>query len=457
MKCLASLILLLALLILTGCSGVKQTSEIKARQSLSAVSAVYRPEGKKPQLPVLTQKSPLSDFLLYGILNSPDVESAYYEWAASVERITVERSLPEPRFTFQTDIMDFVKSLMPGLMFEFPGPGKLEARANVASAESLSRYYQFESAVFKTAFEIKRAYYQLYFLEDKIRVNQNILNLLNDLEAIARRRNELGLASLEDVLRIQIEQERLKTEIANLKDSRNPLLAMFKGTLGLKPEEPNPPVPEIFQTTSIEVKEETLLTNALARNPAIKAIEARINRATAAIQLARKAKVPDYSAGIELDALSSPVMARPQFAVTLPIWRDKIAAQIAEAESEKKSVEARLSQTQIYLAIDLAEKLFTYRETTRAVFLLNEQLLPKARQAVEISMANYSAGKGEFAALTENWKLLYGLELELVDAKTRRELALAELELMIASLPPSGAPILKDQSIKPQETGIKKR
>lgn len=457
MKYPALFFLICVFLILSGCSGVKQTSEIKARQSVAAITAIYRPDGSKPQLPVLTQKSPLSDFLLYGILNSPDVESAYYEWAASVERITVERSLPEPKFTFQADIMDFVKSLMPGLMFEFPGPGKLEARANVASAESLSRYYQFEIAVFKTAFEIKRAYYQLYFLEDKIRVNQKILNLLNELEAISRRRNELGLASLEDVLRIQIEQERLKTEIENLQDSRNPLLAMFKGALGLKPGEPNPPIPELFQTTSIEIKEEALLTNALARNPGIKAIEAQIDKATAAIQLARKAKVPDYSAGIEFDALSSPVMARPQFGITLPIWRDKIAAQIAEAELAKKSTEARLNQAQIYLAIDLAEKLYIYREMTRAIHLLNEQLLPRARQTVEISMANYSAGKGEFASLTENWKLLYSLELELVDAKTRRELALAELELMIASVPPSGAPILNDQTIKPQQTSIKKR
>lgn len=457
MRYLTTILSICALLIFSGCSGVKQTSEIKARQSFASVSAAYRPEGRKPPLPILTEKSPLSDFLLYGILNSPDVESAYYEWAGSVEQITVERSLPEPRLTFQADIMDFVKSLMPGVMFEFPGPGKLKARADVASAVSWSRYYQFESAVFKTAFEIKRAYYRLYFLEDKIRVNQKILNLLNDLEAIARRRNELGLASLEDVLRIQIEQERLKTEIANLQDSRNPLLAMFKGALGLKPEEPNPPIPQIFQTTSMEIKEEMLLTNAFARNPIIKAIEAQIDKANAAIQLARKAKVPDYSAGIELDVLSSPIMARPQFGVTLPIWRDKIAAQIAAAELEKKSTSARLNQAQIYLAVDIAEKLFTYREMTRTILLLTEQLIPRARQAVEISIANYSGGKGEFSSLIENWKLLYALEIELVEAKTRRELALAELELTIASVPPPGAPFIKSGSSNIEENKVKNK
>jgi hypothetical protein len=221
-----------SVIIFAGCSGIKRPSEVEARKNLESVSRIYRPAGERPKLPLLSSNSPISDYLLYGILNSPEIEIAYYEWIRSIEQITVERSLPDPRLTFQADIMDIVKSFMPGVMFEFPGPGKLEARANVASAESRARYYMFENAVFKTAFNIKRVYYQLYFLEDKIRVNQKILSLLTDLETIARRRNELGLVSLEDVLRIQIEQERIKTEIANLEDSRNPLLALFKGALG---------------------------------------------------------------------------------------------------------------------------------------------------------------------------------------------------------------------------------
>jgi outer membrane protein TolC len=447
----------LVILFLSGCSGIKRVPELEMRESVAAVSNIYRPMGQKPQLPNLTPNSSISDYLLYGILNSPEVESAYYDWVDSFEQITIERSLPDPKLTFQTDVMDFVKSFMPGVMFEFPGAGKLKARADVASAESMVRYYKFESAIFKIAFNIKRTYYQLYFLEDKIRVNQKILNLLNDLEAVARRRNELGLGTLEDILRIQIELERIKTEIANLEDSRKPLISIFKGALGMKPEEPDPPVPSFFQTTSLDLKGDALLKTALSRNPSVKMIEGEIMRANAAIQLARKAKIPDYSAGAELDVLSSPVMVRPQFSITLPIWRDKIAAQIAAAESEKKSAEARLTQAQIYLAVDLAEKMFTYRETTRLIRLLSEQLIPRARQSVEISAANYSGGKDEFLRIFENWKILYELELELVQAKTQRELALAELELLIVSVQPEGAHFLKNEPAQMPDKKIKRK
>jgi len=101
--------------------------------------------------------------------------------------------------------------------------------------------------------------------------------------------------------------------------------------------------------------------------------------------------------------------------------------------------------------------MFTYRETTRLIRLLSEQLIPRARQSVDISTANYSSGKDEFLRLIENWKLLYELELELVEAKTRRELALAELELIIVSVQPEGAPFLKNEPVQMPEKKIKRK
>ena len=85
---------------------------------------------------------------------------------------------------------------------------------------------------------MERAYYQLYFLEEKIRVNRENLSLLADLAKLARAQNEVGKVTLQDVLRAQIEQDRVETEIANLEDSRNPLLAQFKAALGLGADRP---------------------------------------------------------------------------------------------------------------------------------------------------------------------------------------------------------------------------
>ena len=101
------------------------------------------------------------------MFNHPEVAANYYDWSASVERITVERSLPDPKLTFEAYIGGAVTSLMPGLMADLPGPGKLSARARVATAESEAKYFTFEASVLQTAFEVKKGLLSIAFSRGK--------------------------------------------------------------------------------------------------------------------------------------------------------------------------------------------------------------------------------------------------------------------------------------------------
>ena len=146
-----------AVLALTGCKGIATHGEREARQQIGTVKAAYRPNDRRPALPDLTTNSSLGDFLTYAMLNQPQIEAAYYDWAASVENITVARSLPDPQLTFQADIVDVVSSVMPGLMQQFPGPGKLRAQARAAAADSRGKYFAFESAALRPPTPSNRA------------------------------------------------------------------------------------------------------------------------------------------------------------------------------------------------------------------------------------------------------------------------------------------------------------
>ena len=293
-----SAVIVFAMLALTGCKGFTTPGEREARQQIGTVKPAYRPNDQHPALPDLTTNSSLGDFLTYAMLNQPQVEAAYYDWAASVENITVTRSLPDPQLTFQMDIKNIVTSVMPGLLQQFPGPGKLRAQAKAATAESQARYFTFESAVLQTAYDVKQSYYRLWFLDEKIRVDREMLRLLSELERIARAQNEVGQVTLQDVYRAQIEEDRLKTEIANLEDSRHPLQAQFKAALGLTREQPVPPLPGRFETTTLDLSPEQILDTAFARNPQLKAMEAEVRQAQASLDLAHKSKVPDFSLGL---------------------------------------------------------------------------------------------------------------------------------------------------------------
>ena len=132
--------------------------------------------------------------------------------------------------------------------------------------------------------------------------------------------------------------------------------------------------------------------------------------------------------------------------MTLPIWRDKLAAEIAQAQANELVAKSRLKAAQIDLAVNFAEKSFAYRETSRNVVLIENELVPKARQSLEIVRAGYRAGTMDFSVMTDAERTLLDLQLEAAEARTEHEIALAELSLMIAGVPPARRADFVEQS-----------
>ena len=168
-------------------------------------------------------------------------------------------------------------------------------------------------------------------------------------------------------------------------------------------------------------------------------MEADIRAAEAALTLAYKARMPDASVGFMADVKMNPTLYRPWGTVSLPLWRDKLAAEVAQAQANKRAGEARLSAEQIALAAAVAEKAFLYREASRNLELLQKQLLPRQRQSVEVARSGYVAGQIDFFNLADAELTLLRFGLDEVEARTQRELSLAELSLIAQGWSPSGA------------------
>lgn len=432
---------LAVVLLAAGCRGLPATGEKSARHDLATVGGLLQ-----TNLPVLTTNATLPDVVLFAVRNQPQVAAAYADWAASVENITIARSLPDPKLTFELDIADILKAIMPGIMAEIPGPGKLRARAAVASAESRAKYSRFESAALQTAFAVQKSFYPLHFLDEKLNVNRQSLALLASLEILARAQNEVGRATLQDVLRAQIEQEKLKTETENLEDSRHVLTAQFKAALGLHADQPDPPVPRDAEFSETQSSDEDLFAAALKQNPRLKELAAEIKVAEASIRVAQKDKIPDFTAGGRVDVKANPIIWNPQLSMTLPIWRDKLAAELAAAQAGKRAAEARLSAEQISLAVDFAEQTYLIREADRELTLLHERLLPRARQSLEVARAAYRSGRVDFLNVIDSEQTLLNFQLDEIAAKTQREIARAQLLLLVAGVPPENTPFLKTET-----------
>ena len=154
-------------------------------------------------------------------------------------------------------------------------------------------------------------------------------------------------------------------------------------------------------------------------------------RGRGAIRLAYKARMPDTSVGFMADAKMSPVLYRPWGTVSIPLWRDKLAAQVAEAQANKRAGEARLSAEQIGAGGGRGRTSLRVSRDDAQPELLQKALLPKQRQSLEVARSAYLAGQVDFLNLTEAEQTLLRFNLDEVEARTQRELSLAELSLIM--------------------------
>ncbi|CAN5498244.1 hypothetical protein BH09SUM1_BH09SUM1_00740 [soil metagenome] len=424
-KMLSSVILISTLFFASGCAGIATKGEKNSREGLAGVAAQFRPDDISSVLPMLTADSSLQDYLRYAVLRRPEVERAYYDWAASVERITIARSLPDPVFTagadlqnaFENDLSNIVVLLVSGLAIDLPGPGKLRARADLATAETTAKYAEFQAAVAKTALDTRTVYFDLFLVSERSRLLDENRELVEKIADAVTRLNSAGLATRSDVLQIEREDAQLELQRGNLKDERLSLLLQWKSALGISPAEPDPPVPSSFDAEAPIRLEDAMLQEALATNPRLAVLRADITQAEAAVALAYRGRVPDFSLGFETETPVSSGTVKggdtvflPRVGITIPIWRDRIAAEIAEAEAQQLVAQSSYTTEQLIIVREFARVSFGLRETARNLALLDETLVPRQRELVALAQRGYEGGVTPIFELVEQQRRLLTLE-----------------------------------------------
>jgi len=444
-------LLTLALVALCACAASPSPEETRARADLEALATHFPAPEERAAPPLdsallerlpLDPGAPLADWLRHAMLTHPRVEAAYQAWRASVERIVGARTPEDPRLTFELDLASMVEALMPGLMVDLPRPGALAAAAGLAEAEARAAYARFTAEVLRTAYATKVAWFRLHFLAETLRVQREALALLADVEALAGGQVAAGRGTLQDVLRAEIEREELAVRIANLEDARGALAAEFRAALGHDPFDERVPLPERFEPGPPPPALDEILAAARAANPRLAELEAEVRRGTALLELARANRGSAAALGLEADLRAEPVLWRPSASLTLPVWRARLASELAAAQAETRSAELALDAEELALASELALQLYLYRESERNDALYGERLLPKARQALAAARSGYAAGRATFLDVIEAERTLFGFELAHIEAGTQRELALAALSLSIAGVAPEGAPLV---------------
>jgi outer membrane protein TolC len=319
---------------------------------------------------------------------------------------------------------------------------------------------QLATAELEVIEKIKRAYFQLYFIQQAIRITEEDQQQLKLIEqTIDRLYSVQRKVSQIDVLRVQLEVSQRDTDLVRLRQQLDSAQADLARLLHVSPETPLRALDQLSQETPPQDVEE-LYRRAIASRPDLHAALAAIRRDQRAADLARLNYYPDVTLGFTWIDTSpagiSPVSnGRDAFLLTtsvnLPIYHKRLEAGVRQAETmavaSARQYDAVKDQTMQEVK-DLFAQATSQGELLR---LFRGDLIPKARQTLDQSIPAYEVGQIDFLEMIDNWRQLLRLHIGEKQLEAQLRQSLASLSRAVGSyeldansplqpLPPAEAP-----------------
>jgi len=450
--CMRIVLLVANIILSTGCvslnSGLRFDDRRTAVQGAPDVSS--RNLSVRTDLPALDEQSTLDDYLAYAALNNPGLEAAFDRWKAALERVPQVRSLPDPKFTYTYFIREIETRTGPqrqrvSLAQTFPWFGTLELRGDVALEAANAAQQQYETAKLRLFYQVEHAYYEYYYLARAVAVTEEMLQLLTNLEKVAETQYTTGKAPYADLIKAQVEVDKLDDRLRTLRDQRSPIVAKLNAALNRR-EDALLPWPSDIPEENVSFSDEQVFVWLTDNNPELKALDAAIAKETSAVDLAKKGYYPDFTLGVNYmetgiarmpdvrDSGEDPVAV--MLSVNVPVWRDKYAAAVNEAHARYKAAKNDRRQRENTLVAEIDMVLYKFRDAERKIVLYRDSLIPKAERSLNATRQAFAAGKSGFFDVIEAERTLLEFKLTYERAVADRAQRLAEIDMLVGKANP---------------------
>lgn len=388
----------------------------------------------------------LNQYLETAVKNNPSLKSLFKQYMAALEKVPQVGALPDPQLAFGYFVQPVETRLgaqqatISGSQM-FPWFGTLNAQERVAVERAKARFKAFEDAKYKLFFDVKSTYFNLYVLEEAIRITDETLDLLSSFKSLATIKFEAGKkGGMVDVLRVEMDIEELKEQLAYLIDTKLPLVAQFEQLQNTRLEQ-EVTFPDVLWLDNVNIDKKAIYDSIIAQNPILQKLEHEALSWNEQIDVARRLGMPSFTigmnyiniserTGIELPDNGKDAIMLPQVGIKIPLYRNKYNAMINEASLQKEAVQFEKENTSNVLETYFEKGYRDYLDGVRRVKLYI-QLLTFANQALNILVADYTSAGKDFEEVLRMEKKVLKYELELEKARADQNTAVAYINYLM--------------------------
>ena len=396
-------------------------------------------------------RRPVDAYVHAALQQNPGLQAAAAHARARLARIPQVTALPDPVIRaavrpepIQTAAGDVFFTL--GVSQTFPLLAKLERSGNIAAAETRVALEQLAAKRVQLIADVERAYWQIYRLDRFLEITRANRRLLEDLEAVAQTRYQVGQVPQQDLLRVQTELAKLRDDEHRYHLRRSAAVAALN-QLTAQPVQREIPMTAAVDPPQVAADVEQLVALAGDHNPELAVLRERLTANREQIELAQLGYWPDLTLGFEWNYLEGrepfipPVNPqtgqRPpinrksaagddNWAITLqlnvPLWTSRIEAAQREARQRLLATQSTLRNTENMVAFRIFEAWSRVEAQQHTLNVLETELIPQSRQTYEVTLTSYQSGETNFVTLIDNWRRWLDFELmrhrETVDLET---------------------------------------
>jgi outer membrane protein, heavy metal efflux system len=259
-------------------------------------------------------------------------------------------------------------------------------------------------------------------------INSANLALLDSLRSTARIRYSNAQAPQEDVLQADVQRALLKQQRLEWERQLTTVQARMDALLDRSPQSPIPEPAELPEPVRLPAEE--LLAQSAAGHPQLGKLAAEERAAAAQVRLAGKERYPKFGVSAGYNSMWSDPEMRPMvgLSMTIPLDQDKYRAAIDAAQAQARRAASSLEDERASLLADLASAYASTREAAQSLALYRDELVPLARNTLEVARSEYGTGRGDFLNVLTAEQRRLETELGLARLQSEFYQRLAELD-----------------------------
>ncbi len=389
----------------------------------------------------------LNSYLKTAADNNPGLKSKFCEYMAAMEEVPQVGALPDPLIAFGYFIQPVETRVGPqqvraSLSQMFPWFGLLNAKEDVATEIAKVKYEVFEETRARLFYDVKSAYYNLYFIDKAIDITKNNIDILNTFQKLALIKFEAGLASAVDVLRVEMEVADLENQLAYLNDNKWALQVQFNNLLDVADDNPVI-IPDTLWSGDLNMEKDAVQDSIVNQNHLIKQLEFKISSWEKQEVVAKKTGMPDFSVGFDYIAVGKSVnpmldanesgkdaFLLPKVGITIPLYRKKYSAMVKEAKLQMEAATFQKNNKVNHLSTLFEKGYKNYQDADRRVDLYWTQL-ELAGKALDILIAYYTTDGKNFEEVLRMERKVLKYQLELDKARADKNAATAFINYLM--------------------------